>query len=195
MAQLQPIAKDSDSVQLHCDIIRIRSLFVVYTLCPAGGSSNNISTPATIIFVFLFTPHTSENHAFVDNLDFLSVHFPNRQTIRDYRLFLSQTNPSIISGHRTFLLMITGFPTKPSTMKHCCAMWTAESSYATLSTHPLPLTRWIYSSFLPTMKPNTASRCNVTLTCPTSNPKYVAVSTILSRNTGLCLTQMESLFL
>jgi hypothetical protein len=96
-------------MQIHRDIIRIRSLFAVYTLCPAGDSSNDIITPATLIFVFLFTPHTSENHAFVGRFDFPSVQFPNCQTIKDYRLFMLRTNPSIVSGHKMFLLMITGF--------------------------------------------------------------------------------------
>jgi hypothetical protein len=46
-------------MQIHCDILRIRSLFVIYTLCPAGGSSNDISTPTTLIFDLLFTPKKS----------------------------------------------------------------------------------------------------------------------------------------
>ncbi len=128
MVWLQPATHVSDSVQIHHDKNCIKSLFVVCTLSPAGGLSNKISTSANLISVFLTPPHTSENHAFVGHFDFLSVQFPNRQTIRVYRLFVSWINPSIVSSCKTSLLMIVGSRTIPSTMKHCCAKWMAESS-------------------------------------------------------------------
>ena len=138
MARLQPAAYDSDSMQMHRDIICIRSLFVVYTLCPAGGLSNNISTSANLISVSLTHPHASENHAFAGHFNFPSVQFPNHQTIRVYRLFVSQINPSVVSGCKMSLMMIAGSRTKPSTMKHCCAMLMAESSCQAQTPTPVP---------------------------------------------------------
>ena len=138
MARLQPDVYDSDSVQMHHDIIHIRSLFVVYTLCPAGGLSNNIGTFANLISVSLTPPHTSENHSFAGHFDFPSAQFPNRQTIRVYRLFVLRTNPSVVSGCKMSLMMIAGSRTKPSTMKHCCAMLMAESSCQAQTPTPFP---------------------------------------------------------
>ncbi len=155
-----------------CDITSIRSLFVINTLHPAGGLSNDISSPTpSHIFICFSTACTPENHAFVGHFDTRFYH------ARQYRSWIHSCSWQTQASTAALNVFVNdrGFPTRPSTTKHCCAMWKVASSYKCLSIQPHPLTRWIHSSFVPMPKPSTGSRCNVTSTCPTSNPKYTSL--------------------